>query len=329
LTAVGESEKAELRFTALKDKSPLYQVSETEAYARLTKQQRSRIEAVYSSVAADAFGRYGKANEYTPRTRIDTAFTDILSGSLSVDEQEAKLKELLDPTKNYIFDWEGTATPVGADLPGTEGTYSELGEGVYSERKDGEGGYLFWTNTYLSGTKYPLYIYNVDGTLQQTLTLYVHDKWYAKQNANFAVEAIAQIPYVYRKYLKNIRVREDSANSFNGGGSDIYIRLNYTSSTAAVRNTLIHELTHLVDSANGWMSGKSEWTAAMESDGFKPTTYANSSNAEDFAEFGKVYFMCYKNRDMQRGLQIIMPKRYEIFKRVRTNSLEGFSLWED
>lgn len=317
-----ETDKAEFTFEPLYEKSLLYQVSLTQAYNNLTDRQRFMIESVYESVAGDIFGRYGGYTDWTPRIRMDNMFTEILSGDLTYDEQLAKLNEFLNDTNGFVYSGQASYETISLELPGSVGCYTEVGEGV-------EGTYDFWRGTQLSGVKYPVAIYDEDGNLEQTLTVYVHDNDTAKHNYNIFLQAIIQIPYEYRTNLKTVKIRNDSANSFNGGGNDVYVRLNWKMDRGGMRSTLIHELGHVLDSCNGYWASGSGWSSAIAQDMYTPSTYGATNNSEDFAEFMRMYFAAYSCKDMQRGLQIIMPERYASFGRLRKQNMNGWGLWED
>ncbi|MDO4563109.1 MAG: hypothetical protein Q4C12_04675 [Clostridia bacterium] len=316
-------------FIAADSVSPLVRIAETEAYISLTNTQKERFETIYESVAGDVFGRYGGNTEFTPRLRMDSLFNEILDGEFTAAEAKTKLEEFLNDTNNHIYNNQASFVAVSASLPNTAGTYFEKGDGVYSQRVDGEGGYYFWSGTYLSGYLYPLSIYSADGVLEQSIELYVEDQSNAAANAELFCNTIIQIPYVYRQYIKTARIRNDSANSFNCGASDLYIRINYVTNADSMRSTLTHELSHSVDYSTGSWSQGAGWSSAMSADMYTVSTYARTSKYEDFAEFGRLYFECYGNADMQKGLQILFPNRYASFWRLRNNSLGGFALWTD
>ncbi|MBQ3110253.1 MAG: hypothetical protein IJC69_03845 [Clostridia bacterium] len=322
LTLRGEGYKAEVTFVPLYNESPLYLVSQTSAYNSLTDRQRFMIESVYESVAGDIFGRYGGYTEWTPRIRMDNMFNEVLSGNLSESEQITKFNEFLNDTNGFIYSNQATYEAVSLELPGSVGCYSEVGEGV-------EGTYDFWRGTMLNGVKYPVTIYDAEGNKEQTLTVYVQNNDIAKHNYSIFLQAIIQIPYEFRTHLKNVKIRQDGANSFNGGGNDVYIRLNWKMDRGGMRSTLVHELGHILDQKSGnWASGGG-WSNAIAQDMFTPSTYGATNNAEDFAEFCRMYFAAYSCRDRQRGLAIIMPERYASFGRLRKQNMAGWGLWED
>ncbi|MBR5535575.1 MAG: hypothetical protein IKU60_02895 [Clostridia bacterium] len=322
LSLRGSDYKAEVTFVPLYEESPLYQVSKTEAYDALTDRQRFMLISVYESVAGDIFGRYGGYTEWNPRIRMDNLFGEILSGDFTLSEQNTKFKEFFNDTNGFIYSGQANYEAVSLELPGTVGCYTEVGEGE-------AGTYDFWRGTQLSGVKYPVTIYDADGNKEQTLTVYVHDNDVAKHNYNIFLQAIIQIPHEFRVHLHNVKIRNDSANSFNGGGHDVYVRLNWKMDRGGMRSTLVHELGHVNDQNNGYWSSGSGWSWAIGQDLYTPSTYGASNNAEDFAEFSRMYFQAYSCRDRQRGLAIIMPERYASFGRLRKQGMNGWGLWED
>ncbi len=323
LALVASTNKKEIRLVPVEGESLLARVSKTDAYNLLSAAQRERFESVYESVAGDVFGRYGGTTEWTPRIRMDNLFTEILSGSLSEAEQLAKLEEFLTASSNgYIYDGQASYQTISTSIPGTAGLYWEQDEGT-------AGSYDFWSGTYLNGMLYKYTIYEADGTAQQTINLYVEDHSTAQTNAANFREVLLNIPYEFRQYLHTAKIRNDGANYYNGGGGTLYIRINWTPDVNSMRSTVVHELGHILDQACGTWSNGSGWAAAKSADMYSASGYANSSNAEDFAEFCRMYFAAYGNPDMQKGLQVIMPERYASFGRLRKNNLGGWGLWED
>ncbi len=322
LTLRQESGKVEVTFVPLYDYSPLYLVSLTQSYNMLTDRQRYMLETVYESVAGDIFGRYGGYTEWTPRIRMDNMFNEILSGGLSESAQLTKLNEFLNDTNGFIYLGQASYDEISTAIPGTEGLYAEIDGGT-------AGTYDFWRGTMLEGMLYKYSIYTAEGELEQTINIYVQNDGTAQTNAATFKRVILQIPYIFRQHLKNVKVRSDSANSYNGGGNDMYIRLNWAPNEASMRSTVVHELGHIIDTQNGNWSTGSGWVNAMAQDMFTPSEYGATTNAEDFAEFTRMYFEAYTCKDRQRGLAIIMPERYASFGRLRKNNLGGWGLWED
>ncbi len=325
LTAVNEANKVELVFDPLTDESPLYQVSLTEAYARLTSAQRKRMVTLYETLAGDVFGRYGEGDyvEWTVRGRLDKAFAEILSGNLDEEAQYERLVGMLNRDNGFLIQGLDSYAP-SMNLPGIENLRYEIDGGTY-------GNYDFWRGAMQDGTMYNLEIYDGD-ELQQTIKLYVQDdeSGYSKNNSQTFLSVITKIPYIYRRNIRSVKIREDNANSFNCGATALYIRLSYhMGDSYRMLGTLTHELNHSLDQTNGYWSHGSSWAKAMEDDMIMVSQYARSTVDEDFAEFGRLYAMCYDNQDRQKALQILFPNRYASYWRLRNNNLGGFQLWED
>ena len=324
LSAVDEADKVELTFEPLNDDSPLYLISVSPAYARLSKQQRERIEMIYETVAGDVFDRYGNDiinAEWTPRLRIDNIYKETKGKD---EELYNRLGKFISGDDAYLITDSIIANEysVTTPLPGTAGETCKLDGGA-------EGEYDFWRGTMLKGTKYRLTVCASDGSVQQTVDLYVQNDATAQANGRTFVEIFSKIPYIYRKNITNVKIRSDTANSYNCGLSDLYIRLNWDPNAAQMLCTVCHELTHSNSAGSGsWAEGDG-WRSAMTDDMIYVSPYGNSNATEDFAEFGRLYFISYGNRDRQRAIQLLFPNRYASYYRMRHNSLGGFELWED
>ncbi len=325
LSAVDEADKVELIFEPLNDDSPLYLISASPAYARLSKKQRERIEMIYETVAGDVFDRYSNdiiSAEWTPRLRIDNIYKE----AKDTDEELYKrLEKFLKGDDAYLITDGAIANSysVTTPLPGTGGETCGLDGGV-------AGSYDFWRGTKLQGTKYKLTVYTAAGSVQQTVDLYVQNDGTARTNEQRFVEIFNKIPYIYRKNITSVKIRSDTANSYNCGSNDLYIRLNWSPGAAQMLCTVCHELTHSNSAVNGnWAEGDG-WRNAMNDDMIYVSPYGKSNATEDFAEFGRLYFISYGNRDRQRAIQLLFPNRYASYYRMRNNkNMGGFELWED
>ncbi len=328
LTAVNEANKVELVFDPLPDESPLYQVSLTEAYARLTSAQRKRIVTFYETMAGDVFDRYSTGDyvNWTFRARLDKAFAEILSGNLDEDAQYERLVGMLSGENGHLIVYNNNNYRASMSLPGTENLRYEIDEGTPGRYN------LMWpgADSIQDATMYNLKIY--DGNeLQQTIALYVQDNnTIAEGNFNTFLKVITKMPYIYRRLIDTVKIREDNAGQYNCYNSNgLYIRLKRTPDQSEMLDKLIHECNHSIDRSNGNWSGGGPWANAMEDDMIRATSYASTNPVEDFAEFGRLYAMCYGNQDRQKALQILFPNRYASYWRLRNNNLGGFQLWED
>ena len=336
IIAADYDHKAAITFEALSDQSPLYLLSQTDAYAALTVEQRARIERVYESVAGDAFERNGAvmAENASPRGRLDAIYKN---------SKNQYSYQLLQALNGYISIGGGYATMhrsstyhVSLDLPGSDGVSASRGTAsIYY----GHPNWYHWAkNSSRKFSVYDLTINGPDGEFQQTITMWVQDgDASCAANAERFEEIVTDIPFVYRKGITNLLIENDSVNSYFSAGQYLYIRLNHPNSAQSILDYLIHEMGHSLDAkkggGNNWSVNAGEWEQARQADMFSMSSYGanvnETYNAEDFAEFCRFYFSCFGNRDRQRAIQILCPNRYKLLKEIRDEYLEGLSLWED
>ena len=126
-----------------------------------------------------------------------------------------------------------------------------------------------------------------------------------------SIEAIARTPYAIRQYVHMLYWKAgDGANSFNGGGNAIWIRLNYEPATSQqITSTLCHELGHILDS--NVLPDNNVWSYAESMDAIPISGYGASNQAEDLAEFNKLYFMS-RDTDAFQYLDDIYPNRFKV-----------------
>ena len=126
------------------------------------------------------------------------------------------------------------------------------------------------------------------------------------------IRAIGVFPYAIRQYIKKLYWKAgDTANSYNGGGDSIWIRLNYEPSEDAIINTFAHELGHVLDdktcpSFDTWL-----WAAAL--DAVPISSYGSSNQDEDLAEFNRL-FLFNLGRDTESEVEKVYPYRSMVLK---------------
>jgi hypothetical protein len=126
-----------------------------------------------------------------------------------------------------------------------------------------------------------------------------------------SIEAIGRVPYAIRQYVHKLYWKAgDGANSFNGGGNEIWIRLNYEPATSMqIASTLCHELGHILDS--NVLPNNDVWSYAESLDGCPVSGYGASNQAEDLAEFNKLYLMSL-GTDTFDDLKKTYPNRFAV-----------------
>ena len=88
--------------------------------------------------------------------------------------------------------------------------------------------------------------------------------------------------------------------------------------------SFVHELGHSLDyHANGnpglstqhWSQGAA-WQNHIKNDIVTVSGYGNSNLYENFAEFARLYWLCYGNRDYQIGIAQLYPNTFASYKRA-------------
>ncbi len=333
LIAVSEEDKATIEFVPLCDQSPLYLLSQNEGYSRLTQQQRDRLERVYESVAGDVFeldGLYAGTDDpkSTPRAKIDNIYKAVLAADNSPDTCYSKLSFYLKPDNAILTKQLQSHFFISMELPGTIGNYSII-------RPNGQD---LPEQSQNDGQSYECYIdiYDSNGNLEQTISMSVRDNgWSVIANTKMFAEIMPRIPYVLRKNIKYASCYKSSSSQFSTNGNNVAITLQAGCTKDSMLYSVVHELGHSIDRGYGASYGlnhfsyKNEWIEAIKSDIFTLSDYSNTSYSERFAEFCRFYFSGYTNQDWARALEILCPDQYALFKRVRMDYLDGYSLWDD
>ncbi len=214
--------------------------------------------------------------------------------SLSAEEQAALLEDCLNYEASY---------QVGGTLP-----YDTVAEYTIVS-KTYEESYDIWR-----GHKCPCWIYEVE--MAGDVEGQVHKFTFVSNEEDVpmverSIEAIGRIPYAIRQYVHKLYWKAgDTANSFNGGGNEIWIRLNWEpESSMTVASTLCHELGHILDS--NVLPNSDVWSYAESLDGCPISGYGATNQAEDLAEFNKLYLMSL-GTDTFDDLQKTYPNRFAV-----------------
>lgn len=216
--------------------------------------------------------------------------------NLSPQEQANLIKEALVWTASY---------QVGGTLAGDHVAEYKIVKKTYDEAFD------IWR-----GHKCPCWLYEVEmaGDTEGQL----HKFTFVSNEEDVpmverSIEAIARTPYAIRQYVHMLYWKAgDGANSFNGGGNAIWIRLNYEPQTSQqITSTLCHELGHILDS--NVLPNNDVWSYAESLDAIPISGYGATNQAEDLAEFNKLFFMS-RDTDAFKYLEEIYPNRCNVLR---------------
>ncbi len=216
--------------------------------------------------------------------------------NLSAEEQANLIKDALTWTASY---------QVGGTLASDHVAKYEIVKKTYDEAFD------IWR-----GHRCPCWLYEVE--MEGDAPGQVHKFTFVSNEEDVpmverSIEAIARTPYAIRQYVHWLYWKAgDGANSFNGGGNAIWIRLNYEPATSQqITSTLCHELGHILDS--NVLPDNNVWSYAESLDAIPISGYGATNQAEDLAEFNKLFFMS-RDTDAFQYLEQIYPNRSNVLR---------------
>lgn len=261
-------------------------------FLSLTTNERARLYGVTSQSMWISSNRRNKLKEY-----MGTAYFD-----QNKEEQAARLRKIFDYKPSNQVN-----RPVTTATTGAHGTY-ELSEITGAANYTGKDGENLWA--YKGVATY--YTDQTKSEVEQTVTVYGRNANVIKNIA----KGFSYIPYQYRKYITNIRDYYHTANQFNCGAKDMYVRTTYEVSADGFAVTAAHELGHSLSGSWGWVCTSSRYTNAINSDINKISGYGSSNNSEDFAEFTQFAVSCSGDSELLRMLKVMFPARFNVLRAV-------------
>jgi hypothetical protein len=128
----------------------------------------------------------------------------------------------------------------------------------------------------------------------------------------FAARAVASLPAELRVLVRQVITEPyGTASEFNGGGSDIWIRLRGPATQESLDSTFAHEIGHLLMHR---VDGYTRWEAAAARDTLSVSHYGRSNPSEDFAEFTRLYLDCLHDESELASLRVLFPNRTKQFE---------------
>ncbi|MGN1098449.1 MAG: RICIN domain-containing protein, partial [Clostridia bacterium] len=127
-----------------------------------------------------------------------------------------------------------------------------------------------------------------------------------------SIEALGVFPYALRQYVHNLYWKKgDTANSYNGGGNSIWIRLTWEPSRQQISQTLSHELGHVLE--QNMLNDPDVWSLAERLDACPISSYGSSNETEDLAEFSRTYWTNL-GKDTFDEIEKVYPNRLKVFR---------------
>lgn len=329
---VVRDEKYEWSLT-LYGETPFTLMTSLDGFKLLTAAQQQRVIEICTSIGADVFPSAVTTGSSWLDSR-EASFKDLYysRSTTTAEEQRDKILEIVSqPLFGSLVDYytisetfPGCATSITQSAPvKTKHIMWDLVE-VNGEYFSDDGvNYIYDANNPINC--YVITVTYKNATSSQTVKVYCVDPDF--ENVQNTITAFGNFPYNYRKYIKNIYVyAPTNANSYNCGAEELYVRLSGVTSVQGIMKGIAHELGHSVDyNANGnpnnsethWCQG-SAWQGYVAADIATISTYGSSNYYEGLAEFSRVYFICYGDRDLQLAIQQLYPNRYGSFERMLT-----------
>jgi hypothetical protein len=323
------SEKYEWQLN-LVGETPFSLMTSLDGFKLLSSAEQQRVIDICTSVGADLFPAAVTSGSSWLDSR-EKEFSSLYYSrkSLTAEEQRDKILEIVSTPFFSLVEYYKIADEfpgaaeetVQSDPVKTKHVVWDIVEenGVYYSADDDHPYVGDEINCYLIKVTYKI------GSQTQTVNLYCIDPEF--ENVQNTITALGKFPYNYRKFIKNVYVYKSTTTStYNCGSEELFVRLTGEATATDIEKGIAHELGHSVDyNANGnpntnsthWCQG-SAWQSYVADDIATISTYGNSNYYEGFAEFSRLYFFCYGDRDMQIGIEQLYPNRFASFERLLT-----------
>ncbi len=301
-----------------------------EGFRLLPEDTRQRVIEICTSVGAEIFPN--GTNQNSILDSAEMKFKELYADreGLTPEEQRDKILEIMQTPPSYNTGVTDEISSVTIEnLPGGGAEISK--SGVQQET-------LYIWDT---GTKEYNRIdvtYTDTGFGESQSVKFYYDESGAT-NVQAAIEALAVFPYEYRKFIEQVNVYvPENTFTYNCNGTLLTVRVQDGTKAEAMARSFAHELGHSADFlANGadmsyysahWCQSE-EWKQAVEKDLIIVSEYGNQfytdpadekygkrNLCENFAEFARLYFQSYGNRDRQIGIRQLFPNQFASFERM-------------
>ncbi|MBQ8001951.1 MAG: hypothetical protein IJ297_00715 [Clostridia bacterium] len=308
--------------------TPFSLMTSTDAFKLFTEKQQQRIIDICTSIGADAMPYAPNADSFLDD--CEKVFTKVYYEKYTAEDAKALILDAVSKPVIGELAESGFYYPLqsfpGSDAVITQGTPVKTKHVMWDLVE--ENGVIYSASEEHPYTGAAINCYRIDVTYTtsdttQNVAVYCVDPSFA--NVQTAISALGKFPYAYRQHIKNMYVYLSTTTStYNCGGEELFVRLKGTANETTMIKSFAHELGHSNDyMANGdvnnrgshWSQG-TKWQLAVEDDIATISTYGNSNSDEGFAEFARLYWLCYGNRDLQIGIKQLYPNRFASFQRM-------------
>ncbi len=295
--------------------TPFTLVTATEGYKLLTDAQRQRLTEICTSPGAVVLPNGSNGNSLLDT--MEAAFTRIYDNrdATTPEAQKSAILAAMQTTANYNSAGTNEINAVTiTGLPGGDANISQSGP-----------------------VKEKLYIWDAGdkeyNRLDVTYTGFGHSqtvKFYYDEtgagNVQAAIQALTRFPYEYRQFIQQVNVYVPASSfTYNCDGKVLTVRVADNTGVETMVRNFAHELGHSVEFLAGGAAyekpethwcGSDEWKKAIEDDILPVSKYGSSNSDEGLAEFARLYFQGWYNRDMRIGVKTLYPNRYASFNNL-------------
>ena len=125
-------------------------------------------------------------------------------------------------------------------------------------------------------------------------------------------QAIAGLPTALRILLKQVIVEPyGTANEFNGGGNEIWVRRGEATPLSMLDDTLSHEIGHLLMNRTDCYPA---WQEAVGRDVLSVSHYGRLNPSEDFADFVRLFLSTKGDEAKIASLKQLFPARFGVLE---------------
>ncbi len=314
----------------LRGETPFTIMTGLDGFKSMTSAEKTRVTEICTSVGIEVF----PAMDSSGKSFLDTLEETFVSIYLNRDnltaeeEKEQILSAVSEPVMGSLVGYSPVPTFPGGDAVITQKAPAKTTHVMWDLVE--ENGVIYSASDAHPYTGAPINCYRIDVTYTtedttQNVAVYCVDPDFA--NVQTAINALGKFPYAYRQHIETMYVYlSGNTSSFNCGGKELFVRLTGVSDESGMIQGFAHELGHSNDyMANGdinnrashWSQG-TKWQSAVNDDIATISTYGNSNSDEGFAEFARLYWLSYGNRDLQIGIKQLYPNRFASFQRMLT-----------
>lgn len=312
-----------------KGETPTTLITSLDGFKLLSAYEQERVLDICTSVGAETLPLSAVSTGASFLTDIEEAFTSVYlnrSGLTAEEEKAEILSAISRPVMGSLVDWNSVPSYPGGDATITQSSPVKTKHIMWDLVE--ENGVIYSASDLHPYTGAAINCYRIDVTYTldattQNVSVYCVDPSFS--NVQTAINALGKFPYAYRQHIKTMYVYLSTTTAtYNCGGEELFVRLTGEANETSMIKGFAHELGHsndymankdLNNRASHWSQGAT-WQKAVTDDIATISTYGNSNSDEGFAEFARLYWLSFGNRDMQIGIKQLYPNRFASFQRM-------------